>query len=129
RGTSTAWPAPLAAEAHPGRPGEYFPPPAPHPEADPAGILLQLLVAVGNVIGRTAHFAVEGDVHHLNEYLVLIGQTAKGRKGVSWGRVRSALHPADPQWADTRILGGLSSGEGLIWTVRDLIQKRNKEGN
>src|SRR5262249_55142745 len=32
----------------------------------------------------------------------------------------------EPQWATERVLSGLSSGEGLIWAVRDPIQKRER---
>ncbi len=32
----------------------------------------------------------------------------------------------DPQWADQRVVSGLSSGEGLIWAVRDKIYKNEE---
>jgi len=66
---------------------------------------------------------VEADIHALNLYIVLVGQTAKGRKGTSWGRVRQLFRMADPDWSSQRIHSGLSSGEGLIWHVRDPIYK------
>jgi hypothetical protein len=34
------------------------------------------------------------------------------------------LATVDPEWRDKRIVSGLSSGEGLIWQVRDPINKR-----
>jgi hypothetical protein len=113
------WPAPLAEEAFHGPAGEFVQTIEPHSESDPAALLFQFLVAVGNLAGRGPHFAAEGDLHSLNEYLVVMGKTAKGRKGSSWGRVRQVLAKADPVWAGGRILGGLSSGEGLIYAVRD----------
>ena len=40
------------------------------------------------------------------------------------GHVKSALNPVDEAWALSRQQGGLSSGEGLTWAVRDAIWKR-----
>jgi hypothetical protein len=98
----------------------------PASEADPAALLFQLLVGFGNVVGRSAHFAVEADQHFTNEYVVLVGRTSKARKGTSWGQCRRLLVPADETWAGDRIQSGLSSGEGVIWAVRDPIVKRER---
>jgi hypothetical protein len=98
----------------------------PASEADPAALLFQLLVAFGNVVGRGPYFAVEADRHHANEYLVLIGRTSKARKGTSWGQSQRPLAQSDEAWANERLQSGLSSGEGLIWTVRDPITKQER---
>lgn len=117
------WPAPLDKAAFHGIAGEITRAIEPHTEADPAAILLQLLGAAGSIIGRGPHVRVEGDEHHGNIFIVNIGDTSKGRKGTSWGRVQSVFeHIVDP-WADERVLSGLSSGEGLIWAVRDAIHR------
>jgi hypothetical protein len=60
----------------------------PHSESDPAAILVQVLLAFGAHVGRGPHVAVEGDQHHGNLFALLVGNTSKGRKGTSWGRVR-----------------------------------------
>lgn len=91
---------------------------APHTEADPVAILTQLLVGFGTAIGRGAWFQVEATRHHTNEFMLLVGDSAKARKGSSWDHVRRLLVSVDPS-IDSRILTGLSSGEGLIWAVRD----------
>ena len=85
-----------------------------------------MLVAFGNAIGRAAHFTVEGDRHHGNEFAVLVGKTSKARKGTSWGRIDRLMQQAEEQWAAERVQTGLSSGEGLIWAVRDPIMKRER---
>ena len=113
----TSWPAPLAAAAFHGPAGEFVRRLEPHTEADPAAILLQTLVAVGNVFGRTAHFMAEADQHFCNINAVLVGNTSKGRKGTSWGRTNQLIAKIDPHWP--RPVSGLSSGEGLIYHVRD----------
>jgi hypothetical protein len=56
---------------------------------------------------------------------VLVGDSAKGRKGTGGGRVRAIAKLADPTWCDERNASGLSSGEGLIDNVRDPISKWN----
>jgi hypothetical protein len=120
------WPEALKPEAYHGLVGEIVRALGPESEADPAALLLQLLAAFGNVIGRTARFHIEGDDHFLNLFLVLVGQTAKARKGTSWGRIRDPLAQVDSEWAEHRVLSGLSSGEGLIWNVRDPIMSLEK---
>lgn len=101
---------------------------APHTEADPVAILSQYMVAAGNAIGRGPHYRVEGDRHGPNLFAVLVGVTAKGRKGTSWGRVRQVMEIADPSWSGERVHSGLSSGEGVIWAVRDPIMGWEKQG-
>jgi DNA-binding transcriptional ArsR family regulator len=117
------WPAPMAPEAFHGLPGEFVRLVDPHTEADPAGLLVQFLVAVGSVIGRRPYFVAEADKHHLNLFAAMVGASAKGRKGTSWGHIRNALADVDETWPE-RVVHGLSSGEGLIWAVRDPITQR-----
>lgn len=95
----------------------------PHTEADDAAILTQSLVAFGSILNRAPHFRAEADHHAMNLYMTLVGETAKGRKGTSWGQVRRLFQSLDPDWAGARVMTGLSSGEGLIWQVRDEITK------
>src|SRR5262249_21951942 len=122
--TASAWPSPPEPEAYHGLAGDIVRAIEPHSEADPVALLVQTLVGFGSIIGRTAHFRAEDDEHFLNEFAILVGRTSKGRKGSSWGRVRRVLESADPAWAADRIQSGLSSGEGLIWAVRDPICQR-----
>jgi hypothetical protein len=118
------WPAPPDAAAFHGLAGELVDRIDSQTEADRVAILAQFLVMFGNAIGRRAYYPVESDRHHLNLYCVLVGRTAKGRKGTSLGRVQALFRGVADEWLDTRIQGGLSSGEGLIWAVRDEIRRR-----
>jgi hypothetical protein len=120
------WPEPPVEEAFYGLAGEAVRLLEPASEAAPVALLVQLLVAFGSMAGRTAYFVAEADRHYPNEYAVLVGKTSKGRKGTSWGRTKALLAEADPMWADKRIASGLSSGEGLIWEVRDPITKMER---
>ncbi len=112
------WPAPPDPAVYHGLPGQVVAKIAPHTEADPAAILVQLLVCCGALIGRDAYFQVEATHHHPNEFVVLIGDSAKARKGSSFDHVARLLNHADPTFT-ARLTTGLSSGEGLIWAVRD----------
>ena len=96
---------------------------SPHSEADEVALLLQFLTMAGNAIGREPYYQVESDKHHSNLNCVLVGASSKARKGTSMGRSRAVLRVADEPWADNRIKGGLSSGEGLINEVRDAVEK------
>ena len=60
--------------------------------------------------------------------MALVGETAKGRKGTSRGQVRDLVREVDQEWAEERVLGGLSSGEGLIFAVRDRVISEDKKG-
>jgi hypothetical protein len=116
-----AWPI-MPAHACVGLSGEVVRALAPHTESDPAALLLQLLASFGNAVGRGPHFQVEGDRHFTVLDLVLVGATAKSRKGTSSGRIRQIFKVADGEWESTRIKTGLSSGEGLISEVRDPVE-------
>jgi hypothetical protein len=121
---SSQWPAPLGPAAFRGLAGEIVRSIEPHSEADPAGLLVQFLVTVGNLIGRAPHFVAENDRHYLNMFCVLVGLTSKGRKGSSLGQVLRFVGGADDEWKQKCVQSGLSSGEGLIWAVRDEMTRR-----
>jgi hypothetical protein len=91
----------------------------PYTEADPVAVLLNILTAFGNAVGRGPHFCVEYTEHPLQLFVVLVGETGQGRKGVSWSTPRYVFQCIDELWTKTRVTSGLSSGEGLIYHVRD----------
>ncbi|MDQ3819400.1 MAG: DUF3987 domain-containing protein [Acidobacteriota bacterium] len=96
----------------------------PHTESDPAALLIQFLVFFGSCVGPNPHFNVEGDQHHCNLFTTIVGVTGNGRKGTSAGRVRHIFRSIDEAWERNCISRGLSSGEGLIWSVRDPVESR-----
>jgi hypothetical protein len=120
------WPV-MAKAAYYGLAGKIVRTIEPHSEADPVALLLQFLTLVGNAIGSTPYWQVESDRHRANLFAVLVGTSSKGRKGTSFGRVRAVVGVADETWADDRIKGGLSSGEGLINQVRDERKEWDKK--
>ncbi|MDQ3258276.1 MAG: bifunctional DNA primase/polymerase, partial [Acidobacteriota bacterium] len=124
-----AWPELHPAALH-GLAGDFVHLVEPHSEADPVALLAQFLIAFGNMVGRTAHFITEADKHYSNIFAVLVGGTGTGRKGTSWGHVKRIFESLDEAWARDCIAGGMSSGEGLIYSVRDAVisQKPIKAG-
>lgn len=114
------WPEPPQNAAYHGLAGEIVRTIAPQTEADPVAILAQLLAGFGAAVGRGAWFSVEATRHHANEFVIIVGDSAKARKGSSWDHVARVLSRADPSFP-ARIATGLSSGEGLIWAVRDPV--------
>src|ERR687893_1889130 len=105
------WPE-LDDAARYGLPGEIVKAMEPHTEADPVALLGSLLCAFGNAIGRGAHFWVGSDVHHLNLFCALVGESSKARKGMSWNYVAGLMAAGDGGWAAGGVASGLSSGEG-----------------
>lgn len=59
----------------------------PETEADPNGILIQTLAVFGSVVGRGPFYPVEGTQHYPNLFVVMVGDSSRGRKGTSLGRV------------------------------------------
>jgi hypothetical protein len=118
----------LAEEAFIGLAGDIVRMIEPHTESDPSGLLLSVHAFFGNCIGQGPHFRVEATQHGTNLFVLKVGDSAKARKGTGEDRVRSIFRHVDEDWAGTRIHTGLSSGEGLIWEVRNPVIKKVKEG-
>lgn len=128
RGTTihTDWPSSpaLTSAVYHGLAGDIVRTIEPETEADPMGMLLTILTAFGNIVGIRPHWNVGARPHRLLLNPVLVGPTSKGRKGTTWGAIRPVLQAAAPEWVDRNVVSGLSSGEGLIWAVRDPIYKK-----
>ena len=118
-------PAPLEEAAFHGITGEFVRMIDPHTEADPAAVALQFLAAMGIFVGRSAYYLAEGDRHYLNLFVAVVGSTSKGREGTSFGQVKRLLRHVDGDFCSACITSGISSGEGLIWAVRDPIREQS----
>ena len=124
------YPKPLARYAFHGLAGEFVKKVGPHTEADDAALLSHLLTYYGNIIGRGSYWRIEDSKHYLNLFMALVGKTGVARKGTAERRVRNIyegicrrqavpLAPGAQNPWTIRRQTGLSSGEGLIWAVRD----------
>lgn len=112
-------PAPLASAAFHGLAGEIVRKIEPHTEADAGAMLIQLLVAFGNCVGRGPHCCVEDTKHYPTEFAAIVGRSSKARKGTSFNRIVGLLETADADWRRDCQAHGLVSGEGIVHAIRD----------
>jgi hypothetical protein len=92
---------------------------APHSEAHPAAILLQLLAAFGNAVGPAPHCMVDATRHGLNLFVVLVGESSKARKGTSWNQIRRLFAEVDRPWVTERVTTARLTPAALIYSLRD----------
>src|SRR5207248_4063714 len=64
-------------------------------------------------------FLADSAKHHANLFAVVVGQSSRSRKGTSWNHIRRILANVDPEWAKSRVMGGVGSGEGIIFELKD----------
>lgn len=118
-------PEPPGKAAYYGLAGRVVETADPHTEADPTGVLVHFLIGFGCAVGSGPHFYVGATRHRARLFGALVGETSKARKGDAGQIATRMLTLADPTLRD-RLLSGLSSGEGLIWTVRDPIEETKR---
>jgi hypothetical protein len=123
-GEDAGWPLPMSEDAFIGVSGQIVRFLEPTVEADRIGLLLHLLVGFGNLIGRGPHMSLGRRHHSAVLYALIVGRTAKARKGTAWAAVEEILERAGRTWHDERIDFGLASGEGLVSKVRDPMTER-----
>ncbi len=104
----------MRAEAYHGLAGALVRLLVPATEADPAGVLLSFLAAFGAAVGPGPHAKADGARHPAKLDVVLVGRSARARKGTAWSIVRRVLEHADPAFIQDRVVSGLASGEGLV---------------
>ncbi len=116
--SATAWPE-LSPGALHGILGKIVCAITPHTEADPAAMLVTALTMAGNMIGAGPHLCVGPIKHEAVIFAVIVGASAKARKGQSYAEVKRFFAEAEPELVETTAVSGLSTGEGLIARVRD----------
>ena len=104
----------MSEDAYIGLAGEFVLKVMHHTEADPAALLFQFLVCFGNSINTTAFFQQEWTAHHAREFVLIVGRSAKARKGTSWNIIKEIFRLADENWSKKNIVSGLGSGEGVV---------------
>jgi hypothetical protein len=92
-------------------------------EAHPAGMYLDLLVAIGSIIGRGPYFNVNQTQHFTNEFLCRVGLTAESRKGTGRDVIDGVLKLVDPDWYSRRVMSGFGSAEAIVNEVRDPMEQ------
>ena len=115
------WPAPCDEDAFYGLAGDIVRTVDGYTEGDPVAVLANFLAAFGAEVGGGPHFMVGATRQPARTYFALVGKSGKARKGDSQAPVTSIFKYADETFA-TRLLSGLSTGEGLISAVRDRVE-------
>jgi len=116
---ATDWPSEMGPEAFIGLAGDFVRLVEPHTEADRSALLGNFLVGVGVLFGRNAYAVADGRKHYPVEFMLTAGQTGAGRKGTATSRVMPLLEGVEENFSSKRVLGGLSSGEGLVKGIMD----------
>lgn len=116
------WPQ-LSLDALPGWIGEFVHLACEHSEADPAAVLITALCRFAAEIGSSPYVAVGDAKHRGRTNAVIVGASSKARKGTS-GKPVERLFSEIPTGARCSP-GPLSSGEGLIYAVRDETREFN----
>ncbi|MEP6890371.1 MAG: DUF3987 domain-containing protein [Nitrospirota bacterium] len=121
-GLTPEWPILDRAALH-GLAGEVVRLIEPHTEADPVALLVSFLSEFGAMLNRGPHLILDGSYHPLLFWPVLVGQSSKSRKGTAGRGIEALLSLADEDWTRGDCKGTLSSGEGLVFAVRDAMHK------
>ena len=112
----------LDKAAYHGLAGEVVAALSPHTESDPVALLLQYLTSFGNMAGgdmtrRKPHIRIANADHYPNIFALIVGRTARSRKGTSAQDIRAVIDRTDPDWVRNNVKSGISSGEGIIEMV------------
>lgn len=106
-------------------------------EADPAAILITVLTYYSAIIGTNSFLRVGEEIHHARLFVAVVGASSRARKGTSKRPVIRIFDRAEellqPRYGGTfqklkLSPGPLSSGEGVVYAVRDSSEETNKEG-
>lgn len=121
------WPV-LDPQALFGLAGEFVQFATENSEADPAAVLATFLVQFGVEIGREPVFMVGDTPHRTRLASVIVGASSKARKGTSARPVLKLFHYDNHEnvHVHARVSPGpFSSGEGIIYAVRDQMTRWN----
>lgn len=98
-------------------------------EIDPHAVLFSMLTTAGGVIGPSVYLHVGETRHYCRLFSVLVGASSRGRKGSSAAPVNAIFDELLMDFGSIRTNGPLSSGEGLLWRIRDGSDEVDKDGN
>lgn len=98
----------------------------PNTECDPMALYTQFLSGLGNIVGTKVFCMVEGTKQKPNVFINIAGSTSESRKGTSLRIVQSWLKYVDPVWFENNVFEDISTGEGIIHTLRDEVKNKVK---
>jgi len=118
------WPV-MDARAYHGLAGDFVELATRNSEADPAAVLATFLIRFGCECGSAPTLYVGDTKHKARAAAVIVGSSSKARKGTSGKPVLRFLEPIEGQARYSP--GPFSSGEGIIYSVRDAVKKWNEK--
>ncbi|MFH0997034.1 MAG: DUF3987 domain-containing protein [Pseudomonadota bacterium] len=93
-------------------------------EADPAAVLMTFLSRFAIEVGGNPHMWIGDGRQHVNILTSIVGATGSGRKGTSEKPVGRLFKIVSKDYVPaTTTPGPLSSGEGIIYAVRDAVRE------
>lgn len=87
---------------------------APHTEADPAAVLLNVLAEFGAMVGGAAETQAGSAKHPPAISVALVGRTARSRKGTSERETSALMTHVEDGWEARHRMSGFGSGEAFI---------------
>lgn len=96
-------------------------------EAHPVAVALNVIALFCCAVGRTAFQRIGDALIHLRIFGLIVGKSGKARKGTAENAAREIFRRADAilrkrHQSNDRLrihAGGLSTGEGVAWAIRD----------
>jgi len=113
-------PDPMSMPAFYGPLGKFILAVDPLTEATREAMLLDLMALIGCYCPN-AYQLVGADEHSGILFVVIMGKSKIGRKGMAESMARRFMEYHDAAWAKSRIDGGLSTREGIIVKVQDAL--------
>jgi hypothetical protein len=107
----------LPAAALAGPVGAWVRAATPHTEADPAALLVSTLVACGVVAGRRPHLWAGDARQSAGVFAVVVADTPKANRGLSWAVTRRLLEVIDPELLRRQVRTGLGNGRPVLETL------------
>jgi hypothetical protein len=106
------FPKPMSSDAFIGLPGKIVSAISPTSEASREAMLIELLVSMGNIVGREP-LRVQAGRHRPVLFAMIVGNSSKSRKGTSWLELEPLLATIDSPWLYEKVQRGLNSGR--LW--------------
>jgi hypothetical protein len=135
--TAKAWPAPMADAAYYGVLGDIAKGIEPYIEADSAALLVNLIVTSGIALGRGPYVQVGAKRHYAVLNAVTVGGTADIKSDAktpimemtdkAYSAAIQAGMDSYGELAPPMLPGGLSTGEGLLWQIRDERHEKRRD--
>lgn len=105
-------------------------------EAHPVAVAVNVLALFCTAVGRTAFQRIGDSVIHCRPYALVVGKSAKARKGTAEVTAREVARRTDAilrKRSGARLVlrvhaGGLSTGEGIAHAIRDAVEADEKTG-